>query len=252
MDRPLPERTEPLLDIEGLSVAYGEAEALSDIDLHMVRGERLIVLGANGAGKTTLLSAIAGLLPAAAGRIHVDGAPVGGLRPHQVARMGVLLVAEGRRVFPSLTARENLHVGGDWVSARERAEQLEQVLELFPRLGERMNQVSGTMSGGERQMLLIGRALMLKPKLLLLDEASQGLAPRVVDEVLTVVERIAEMGVSTLVVEQNTRALRLQGRVLILSRGRLTFEGQSDQPDILERVRQHYLEKAPAAPGTAQ
>lgn len=252
MDRPLPERAEPLLDIQSLSVSYGEAEAVSDIDLRIARGERLIVLGANGAGKTTLLSAIAGLVSAAAGRIRFNGAPIDGLRPHRIARMGVLLVAEGRRVFSSLTARENLHVGGDWIPPQERAEQLEQVLELFPRLGERMNQVSGTMSGGERQMLLIGRALMLKPKLLLLDEASQGLAPRVVDEVLDVVERIAEMGVSTLVVEQNTRALRLQGRVLILSRGRLTFEGRSDQPDILERVRQHYLEAAPAAPRVAR
>ncbi len=232
----------PLLDISALSVSYGEAVALSDVNLHMTAGERLILLGRNGAGKSTLLHTIAGLVPPAAGKISFKGVDVGKRPAYEMARCGVALVSEGRRVFPSMSVRDNLLVGGSWIPQGTRGETLEATLSLFPVLRERYAQFAGTLSGGERQMLLIGRALMLKPALLLLDEASQGLAPRIVDEVLDIVERIGEMGVSTLVVEQNTRALRLAGRVLILNRGQLVFEGNSKDESILAKVRDHYLE----------
>ncbi len=232
----------PLLEIESLTVKYGEAVAIADVSLNMAVGERLILLGRNGAGKSTLLHTIAGLVPPAAGQVWFEGVDVGGLPAYEIARRGVALVSEGRRVFPSMSVRDNLLVGGTWIPQETREESLETTLSLFPVLRERYAQLAGTLSGGERQMLLIGRALMLKPSLLLLDEASQGLAPRVVDEVLDVVERVGELGVSTLVVEQNTQALRLVGRVLLLNRGRLVFEGHSQDESILTKVRDQYLE----------
>jgi branched-chain amino acid transport system ATP-binding protein len=235
----------PLLEVEGLSVRYGQAAALLDVSLTMTRGERVILLGRNGAGKTTLLNALTGLAPPSQGTVLLDGESILGRAPHQIARRGVAHVSEGRRVFPTMSVADNLLSGGGWIAARRRKELLSQTVDLFPKLGDRFRQTAGTLSGGERQMLLIGRGLMLDPALLLLDEASQGLAPVVVDELLAAVERISEFGVATLVVEQNTRVLELSGRVVILNTGRVAFSGHSTDPNILDRVKSAYLDEAP-------
>jgi branched-chain amino acid transport system ATP-binding protein len=235
----------PLLEISGLTVRYGQATALSDISVTIGKGERVILLGRNGAGKTTLLNALTGMVPVAKGEIDLDGTSVFGKPVHAIVRRGVAHVGEGRRVFPTMSVQDNLLSGGAWIRPSRRRELLEQSLELFPRLGERLRQRSGTLSGGERQMLLLARGLMLDPVLLLLDEASQGLAPVVIDEVLAAVERISELGVATLLVEQNTRVLNLPGRVLILNTGRLVFSGHSTDKAILERVKDAYLDEAP-------
>lgn len=240
----------PLLEVRGLSVHYGQARALVDVDLRLDRGERVILLGRNGAGKTTLLNALSGLVPIASGSALLQGEPVP-QRPHLAARTGIAHVSEGRRVFPTMSVRDNLVSGGSWIPRERRRKLLERSFELFPVLRDRMGQSAGTLSGGERQMLLIARGLMLDPRLLLLDEASQGLAPVMVDQTLDAVSRISELGVSTLVVEQNTRVLRLPGRVIILNTGRVAFEGHSQDPDILTDVRDAYLDeprRAPTAP----
>lgn len=236
----------PLLEVEGLTVRYGQAAALVDVSLTIGRGERVILLGRNGAGKTTLLNALTGLAPIAQGAVSLDGESLLGRASHQIARRGVAHVSEGRRVFPTMSVADNLLSGGGWIPSERRKELLAQTIELFPKLGDRFRQTAGTLSGGERQMLLIGRGLMLDPVLLLLDEASQGLAPVVVDEVLAAVERISALGVATLVVEQNTRVLQLPGRVVILNTGRVAFSGHSTDPQILERVKSAYLDEAPA------
>lgn len=234
-----------LLDVKGLSVHYGQAAALVEVNLSLTQGERVLLLGRNGAGKTTLLNALTGLAPIVEGSVTLDGESLLGRAPHQIARRGVAHVSEGRRVFPTMSVADNLLSGGGWITGARRKELLDQTVELFPKLGDRFRQTSGTLSGGERQMLLIGRGLMLDPVLLLLDEASQGLAPVIVDEVLQVVERISELGVATLVVEQNTRALQLSGRVVILNTGRIVFTGHSTDAQILDRVKSAYLDEAP-------
>jgi branched-chain amino acid transport system ATP-binding protein len=235
----------PLLDVKGLSVRYGQAAALVDVNISMAEGERVILLGRNGAGKTTLLNAVTGLAPIVEGSVTLGGESLLGRAPHQITRQGVAHVSEGRRVFPTMSVADNLWSGGAWITGARRKELLDQTIELFPKLGDRFRQTAGTMSGGERQMLLIGRGLMLDPALLLLDEASQGLAPVLVDEVLQAVERISELGVATLVVEQNTRALQMPGRVVILNTGRIVFTGHSTDPQILAQVKSAYLDEAP-------
>jgi len=237
----------PLLEVGGLTVRYGEATALRDVALTVETGERVILLGRNGAGKTTLLNAISGVVPIAAGTIEFGGVSVVGRPVHAVAAVGVAQVSEGRRVFPTMSVRDNLLCGGGWIGAARRRELFEQSLDLFPKLRERLAQDTGTLSGGERQMVLIARGLMLDPQLLLLDEAFQGLAPVVIDEVLAAVEKISELGVATLLVEQNTKALNLPGRVLILNAGRLVFSGRSTDPGILEQVKRAYLDEKPTA-----
>jgi len=240
-----------LLEVTDLTVRYGEATAVDSVSLRVDEGERLIMLGRNGAGKTTLLHALSGLVPVASGTIVLDGRELTGTPAHVIPRYGVAHVSEGRRVFPTMSVRDNLFSGGAWIDKARREELYEQSIALFPRLGERLRQAAGTLSGGERQMLLIARGLMLDPRLLLLDEASQGLAPVVVDEMLAAVERISRLGVSTLIVEQNTRVLQLAGRVLILNTGRLTAAGYSSEDGILERVRDIYLEQSPSRSNTA-
>lgn len=235
----------PLLEVSGITVRYGGATALSDVSLNMAPGERVILLGRNGAGKTTLLNALSGMVSVAEGSIDLNGASVLGRPVHAIVRRGVAHVCEGRRVFPSMSVHDNLVSGGSWIRTTRRRELLEQSLDLFPRLGDRIRQTAGTLSGGERQMLLIARGLMLDPVLLLLDEASQGLAPVVIGEVLAAVKRISALGVATLVVEQNTRVLSLPGRVLILNTGRLVSGGHSTDDGILERVKNAYLDETP-------
>jgi len=237
----------PLLEVSDLGVRYGQATALDGISLKLDRGERVILLGRNGAGKTTLLNALSGMVPVARGSAKLNGESILDRPAHAIVRRGVAHVCEGRRVFPTMSVRDNLYSGGGWIAKVRRNELHEQAMELFPRLRERHRQDAGTLSGGERQMLLIARGLMLDPTVLLLDEASQGLAPVVVDEVLAAVERISALGVATLIVEQNTRVLQLTGRVLIMSTGRLVFSGHSTEDGILDQVRQAYLDEAPAA-----
>lgn len=237
----------PLLEISDLSVRYGEATALREVSLSLAPGERVILLGRNGAGKTTLLNAISGVVVPTLGGIEINGVSLVGMPAHKIVRLGIAHVGEGRRVFPTMSVRDNLLTGGSWVGRNARASLLAQVEGMFPKLADRRNQIAGTLSGGERQMLLIARALMLEPVLLLLDEASQGLAPVVVDELYSAVERISELGVSTLIVEQNTRVLKLDGRVMILNNGSLTEGGHSHDKGVLESVKAAYLDEAKTA-----
>ena len=232
-----------LLALEQLQVAYGGIRAVKGIDLQVAAGELVCLIGANGAGKTTTLKAITGLVRASAGRIVYDGAEIGGRRVHEIARQGLALVPEGRGVFAQLTIQENLAMGA--YARRDKgavAADVDRVFGLFPRLKERRAQTAGTLSGGEQQMLAIARALMSRPKLLLLDEPSMGLAPLMVERIFEVVRSIAAEGVTLLLVEQNARlALETSHRGYVLEGGLVAFSGEShallDDP----RVREAYL-----------
>jgi branched-chain amino acid transport system ATP-binding protein len=237
-----------LLQLEALQVAYGGIRAVKGIDLTVEKGELVCLIGANGAGKTTTLRAITGLIHAAGGRVVYDGEDLAGRRPHEIARRGLVLVPEGRGVFAQLTIEENLAMGA--YARRDRpgiAADTERVFALFPRLRERARQTAGTLSGGEQQMLAIGRALMSRPRLLLLDEPSMGLAPLMVERIFEVVRAIAAEGVTMLLVEQNARlALEASHRGYVLEGGLVTLSGEArsllDDP----RVREAYLGEAAA------
>jgi len=216
-----------MLEVRGIDVFYGEAQALAQIDLDVADGEIVCIVGPNGAGKTTLVQAIAGMLPIRRGSVRVGGSDVAGQPAHVVCRSGVSIVPEGRRIFPGLTVRDNLDLGAYRRDARAfHGESLTWVHSLFPRLAERATQLAGSLSGGEQQMLAVGRALMARPRLLLMDEPSLGLAPVIVDEVFDVIGEINRAGVSVLLVEQNVeRALEIAGRGYVLSEGRVALEG---------------------------
>jgi branched-chain amino acid transport system ATP-binding protein len=216
-----------LLALRGLEVAYGDLPALTGVDLVIESGEILSVVGANGAGKTTMLRAISGLLRPRSGEIFFDDARLDRLPSHAVVERGVVQVPEGRKIFPSLSVLENLELGSYAREARpHRRESLERVLALFPILGERRRQAAGTMSGGQQQMLAIGRALMARPRLLMLDEPSLGLAPRIVQDIFRVIGEINRAGTTVLLVEQNTRqALTLATRAYVLENGRVVLSG---------------------------
>ena len=216
-----------LLALRGLEVAYGDLPALTGVDLVIESGEILSVVGANGAGKTTMLRAISGLLRPRSGEILLDDTRLDRLPSHAVVERGVVQVPEGRKIFPSLSVLENLELGSYAREARpHRRESLERVLALFPILGERRRQAAGTMSGGQQQMLAIGRALMARPRLLMLDEPSLGLAPRIVQEIFRVIGEINRAGTTVLLVEQNTRqALTLATRAYVLENGRVVLSG---------------------------
>ena len=233
-----------MLEVEGLVVAYGAVEALHGIDLSAAEGEIVALIGANGAGKTTTLKAISGLLPARAGRVLLDGRPITGLAPHKIVGLGVSHAPEGRRIFTDLTVRENLSLGAYVArSRRAEAERLERVLELFPRLRERIEQAGGTLSGGEQQMLAIGRALMAAPRMLLLDEPSLGLAPILVQEIFREIARInREDGATILLVEQNAHmALSLAHRGYVLETGRVVLADDAKRLLADPQVRGAYL-----------
>jgi len=229
-----------LLALEKVEVAYGGIRAVKGIDLEVAQGEMVCLIGANGAGKSTTLRAITGLVHAAAGRIRYDGQEIGGLRVHEIARRGLAMVPEGRGVFPQLTIEENLGMGA--YARRDRAAvkaDQEHAYHLFPRLHERRAQTAGTLSGGEQQMLAIARALMSRPRLLLLDEPSMGLAPLMVERIFEVIRAIAAEGVTLLLVEQNARlALEVSHRGYVLEGGLVTLSGESkallDDPKIRE------------------
>jgi branched-chain amino acid transport system ATP-binding protein len=232
-----------LLELEGVEVAYGDLPALRGISLGVEEGETLSVVGANGAGKTTMLRAISGLLRPRAGRILLDGARLDSMPSHAIVARGVVQVPEGRKIFPGLTVKENLELGSYVAAARaQRRQSLERVLGLFPRLAERQRQAAGTMSGGEQQMLAIGRALMARPRLLMLDEPSLGLAPIVVQEIFRIIAEINRLGTTVLLVEQNTRqALGLSRRGYVLENGRIALEGSGAELLDNEHVRRAYL-----------
>jgi len=232
-----------LLELRNIEVGYGDLLALRGVSVSVEAGETLSVVGANGAGKTTMLRAISGLLPPRAGQILLDGTRLDTLPSHTIVERGVVQVPEGRKIFPSLTVLENLEMGSYISTARaHRREGLEQVLGLFPRLRERQRQAAGTMSGGEQQMLAIGRALMARPRVLMLDEPSLGLAPIVVKEIFRIIGEINRRGTTVLLVEQNTRqALALSRRGYVLENGRVVLEGSGTDLLCNEHVKRAYL-----------
>jgi branched-chain amino acid transport system ATP-binding protein len=232
-----------LLELTGVDVAYGDLPALQNVDLVVEAGETLSVVGANGAGKTTMLRTISGLLRPRRGEVRFEGERIDRLPCHRVVERGVVHVPEGRKVFPSLAVRENLELGSYTRAARaRRAESLERVFALFPRLRERAAQAAGTLSGGEQQMLAIGRALMSRPKLLMLDEPSLGLAPLIVKEIFTTIAAINRDGTTVLLVEQNTRqALALSRRGYVLENGRVALAGTGAELLGNEHVKRAYL-----------
>jgi len=232
-----------LLALEKVEVAYGGIRAVKGIDLEVAQGEMVCLIGANGAGKSTTLRAITGLVHAAAGRIRYDGQEIGGLRVHEIARRGLAMVPEGRGVFPQLTIEENLGMGA--YARRDRAAvkaDQEHAYHLFPRLHERRAQTAGTLSGGEQQMLAIARALMSRPRLLLLDEPSMGLAPLMVERIFEVIRAIAAEGVTLLLVEQNARlALEVSHRGYVLDGGLVTISAPAAELLGDPRIREAYL-----------
>jgi branched-chain amino acid transport system ATP-binding protein len=233
----------PLLEIRGLRAAYDGVEVLHGIDLEVGSDEFVCVIGANTAGKSTLLRAISRLVRVTGGSIRLGGEDLLGRPAHRVAQSGVAQVPEGRHVFPALTVEENLLMGAFAVRRTAPvAERLREVFTLFPRLQERRRQAAGTLSGGEQQMVAVGRALMAAPKLLLLDEPSHGLAPIVVDELHRALAEIHRRGVSILLVEQNTAmALAVAGRGYVLEKGRVVLAGTSAALSSDDRVRSAYL-----------
>jgi branched-chain amino acid transport system ATP-binding protein len=233
-----------LLEVRGVAARYGDVPAIWDVSLSVGPGEVVALIGPNGAGKTTLLRTIAGLHRPAAGGVYLEGRPIHALPPHVIVARGVVLVPEGRRLFSGLTAGENLEVGAYAARARAaRAESLESVFAIFPILRERRGQLASAMSGGQQQMLAIGRALMGRPRLLLLDEPSLGLAPIVVEQIFAVLARIAaEQAVTILLVEQNAHlALGLASRAYVLEAGRVVGAGSSAALLADDRVRRAYL-----------
>jgi branched-chain amino acid transport system ATP-binding protein len=230
-----------LLTIESLRVAYGRIEALRGIDLAIAEGEIVTLLGANGAGKTTTLRTVSGLLKNSAGSVTFDGRRMDGLAAHEIVAAGIGHVPEGRRVFPRMSVLENLQMGA-YQRRGEAATDLERVYTLFPVLQERRTQTAGTLSGGEQQMLAIGRALMGRPRLLLLDEPSMGLAPMIVARIFEIIREINAQGTTILLVEQNAaQALRLAGRGYVLETGEIALADKSEALLADDRVRSAYL-----------
>ena len=218
------------LALSGVDALYGESHVLHEVSFTLSAGKVLALLGRNGAGKTTCMSAIIGFLPPRRGEIRLFGEPVSRLVPEAIARKGVGFVPQGRRIFPTLTVRENLIVSGRSRAGAPVPWNLERVVALFPRLKERLQQVAGSLSGGEQQMLAIGRALMGNPRVLLMDEPSEGLAPLIVAEVGRTIARLKQEGQSILLVEQNVKlALDLADEVVILNTGRVAFHGPVDR-----------------------
>src|SRR4051812_43196439 len=232
-----------LLEVRGLEVRYGGIRAVKGIDLEVATGELVCLIGANGAGKTTTLKAITGLVRSAGGAIEYDGADITRLKTHEIARRNLALVPEGRGIFAQLTIDENLAMGAFARDDRSAvAADVERSYTLFPRLKERRRQVAGTLSGGEQQMLAIARALMSRPRLLLLDEPSMGLAPLMVERIFEVIRTIASEGVTLLLVEQNARlALEVSHRGYVLEGGQVAFTGEARALLGDPRVREAYL-----------
>jgi branched-chain amino acid transport system ATP-binding protein len=231
------------LEVKDVHIAYGDAPAVWDASLAVEEGEIVSVIGPNGAGKSTLINAIAGLLRWRRGGVIFGGVDLATVAPHQVCRQGIALVPEGRRLFTTLTVEENLELGGYRPEARKVTEEtLARVFDLFPMLKDKRHQLAGSLSGGQQQMVAIGRGLMARPRLLLLDEPSLGLAPSVVADVFAALRRIHAEGVSILLVEQNVaQALDLADRVYVLEDGRIVAEGAPATLAAQSRIREAYL-----------
>jgi len=226
-----------MLEVEDIHTYYGESHILHGVSLRVGAGEAVALLGRNGAGKTTLIRSVAGFTPPRAGRVRLDGEAIHAWPAHRIARHGLALVPQGRRIFAPLSVRENLLLG-----ARGAAWTLERVYDLFPRLRERADQSGGTLSGGEQQMLAIGRALMTNGRMLVLDEPSEGLAPAVVREVGRIVSGLKGVRLSILLVEQNYHlALRVADRVYVMSKGQIVWEGTPNCLQANEDVKRRYL-----------
>lgn len=238
--------TAPLLEVRNLKLSYGGIAAVKGIDFYINSGELVTLIGANGAGKTTTLKVIAGLLKPSSGSIHFLGSAIGGQPAYELAEIGVGLVPEGRGVFARMTILENLQMGAyirqGSHSAKSIDHDLEVVLETFPRLRERLSQLAGTLSGGEQQMVAIARAMMARPKLLLLDEPSMGLAPLMVETIFGVIQNLNQHGMTILLVEQNARlALSMADRAYVLESGVITLSGTANELLNDDRVREAYL-----------
>jgi len=231
----------PLLEVHDLEVGYGAIQALRSISLTVNEGEIVTLIGANGAGKTTTLRAISGMLRPRTGRIAYCGESIVGVRPHQLVHRRLIHVPEGRGIFLNLTVEENLRMGA-YTRHDDLTEDLRRVYELFPRVKERLKQTAGTMSGGEQQMLAIGRALLSKPRLLLLDEPSLGLAPKIVQTIFAVIREINQSGTTILLIEQNARmALQTANRAYVLEAGRIMMQGNARELAASDEVRKAYL-----------
>jgi branched-chain amino acid transport system ATP-binding protein len=230
----------PLLELRSVAIGYGHHRVLEDINLTLDRGEIVTLLGANGAGKSTLAKAVSGLLRPQAGSIWLEGQPIEGLPPAERLRRGIAHVPEGRQVFAGMTVAENLALGAYAIPAKDYAEQLEKVWALFPVLRERMNDIAGNFSGGQQQMLAIARGLMAKPKILVLDEPSLGVAPLLVAEIFRLIVALREQGITILLAEQNAKAaLSIADRGYVFENGRITLSGAAgdllNSPEIAER-----------------
>jgi branched-chain amino acid transport system ATP-binding protein len=232
-----------LLKVEGVHAGYGDLPVLHGVDLEVQEGEVVSVVGANGAGKTTLLNVIAGTVPLTAGRVTFDSETISGRPAHRIVARGLALVPEGRRLFPFLTVEENLRLGAFHKEARRRYDEtLAEVLELFPVLAERPHQLAGSLSGGEQQMCALARGIMARPKLLMLDEPSLGLAPKIVEQVFALIPTLIERGLTILLVEQNVaEALELSDSADVLEQGRITMSGTGSEFLHNEALRAAYL-----------
>jgi branched-chain amino acid transport system ATP-binding protein len=232
-----------MLELSNVSAAYGSVPAIFNVAIEIAAGEAVGLLGANGAGKSTTLRAISGLVKLSSGKVTFDGVDVASLPPHKIPELGIAHVPEGRQVFPEMTVQENLEIGAFVPKAKaERSRSMELVYEIFPRLAERKRQLAGTMSGGEQQMLAVGRGLMLKPRLLMLDEPSLGLAPVMTDVTFEKIGEIHKMGTAILLVEQNvSRALSLVQRAYVLESGRVIMHGTSEELANNKQVQAAYL-----------
>lgn len=233
-----------MLRLGGIDIYYGDIQALWRINLHVEKGEFVAVVGSNGAGKSTILKTISGLIRPRKGSVELEGKRIDGLEPDRIVRAGISMVPEGRQLFPGMTVRENLELGAAYLpKARlDAARSLDRVHELFPVLRQRSGQLAGTLSGGEQQMVAIGRALMAKPSLLIMDEPSLGLAPLMVEEVFRAALRVNREGVTVILVEQNVRqSLRFANRGYVLENGRIVLEGTGRELSENRHVKEAYL-----------
>jgi len=232
-----------MLDVSHIDAFYGRIQALWDISLKIGEAEIVALVGANGAGKTTLLSTLTGLLPSVSGRIEFRGKRIDGLKSHVIVELGISHIPEGRRLFPNMSVRENLERGAylkRWWPQKE--ETLEEVFQLFPLLRERQGQLTGTLSGGEQQMVAMGRGLMSKPRLCIIDEPSSGLAPIVVDEIFRIIEGLRHKGMAVFLIEQNVRqALEIADRAYVMENGRIVTAGASKDLLQQDNIKKAYL-----------
>lgn len=231
-----------MLEISNLSAGYGTVTVLNDVSLHVGTAEIVALLGSNGAGKSTLNNVLSGVIPSSAGSIRFDGTEITGLGAEKIVDLGIIQVPEGRKIFPNLTVSENLEMGSYLRARKRRQENLERVVEIFPKLKERFGQSAGTLSGGEQQMLAIGRGLMGEPKLLMLDEPSLGLSPLLVEEMFNLISTLNDDGLSILLVEQNVvQSLDIATRAYVLENGSIALEGPAAELSQDDQLRRSYL-----------